>query len=239
VEDGWLAIATATFLSVNSPASVANLYRFVSRHEIESPESLLQVDERTKKAALMRETSLKCVTFVGVPKVINSLASLTQALEIDVRDALEKKPLRTIANNDITELSSRGLNLFKSIYDPHTEKLLTKLGSYHPDFPAIILQHEYGALLADPAQWPSLGQVGRTLTSAAGVACLRAAGGVGPQLTSHVFGLLKARGFDETDVKVEWLASEEGATWVINTVDRFCDLMTETGATALRGQSKL
>lgn len=80
-----------------------------------------------------------------------------------MRDALEKKPLRhvpvispklqkgssliwlhrTISNKSVTELSSRGIHLFKSIYDPHTEKLLKKLGSYHPDFPGSVFPSVY------------------------------------------------------------------------------------------------
>lgn len=33
-----------------------------------------------------------------------------------------------------TTNKENGLKLFKSVYDPHTEKLLAKLQSYHPDF---------------------------------------------------------------------------------------------------------
>lgn len=33
-----------------------------------------------------------------------------------------------------TTNQENGLKLFKSVYDPHTEKLLAKLKSYHPDF---------------------------------------------------------------------------------------------------------
>ena len=99
-----------------------------------------------------------------------------------------------------------------------------------PDF---ILQNEYGALLSDPPhdKWPMEGRVGRALTSAAGVACLRASGGVGPQLTSHVYGLLKARNYEAdraaagTSEGEEWLSTPEGATWVIDTVDKLMDVV--------------
>jgi len=57
------------------------------------------------------------------------------------------------------------------------------------------------------------------------VACLRAQTGVGPQLTSHVFGLRKAYGDGtaaaEKEVEGgEWLASNEGGIWMIESVDR-------------------
>lgn len=78
------------------------------------------------------------------------------------------------------------------------------------------------------------GRVGRTLTSAAGVACLRASGGLGPQLISHVYGLLKAKGYDNSGRAPatadsfegdDWLASAEGATWVIEVVDCLVDVV--------------
>lgn len=36
-------------------------------------------------------------------------------------------------------VTTRGRHLFASVYDPHTEKLLAKLGSYHPDFPGMCM----------------------------------------------------------------------------------------------------
>lgn len=59
------------------------------------------------------------------------------------------------------------------------------------------------------------------------IACLRAQTGVGPQVLSHVFGLRKAAedGTYEADVDgeseeaVQWLASDEGGEWILDTVD--------------------
>ncbi len=65
------------------------------------------------------------------------------------------------------------------------------------------------------------------LTSLVAVACLRAQTGVGPQVTSHVFGLRKAYGDGsaegEGEVEVQggrWLAGDEGSEWVLRGVDR-------------------
>ena len=71
------------------------------------------------------------------------------------------------------------------------------------------------------------GNLSRAMTSVVGSACLRTEGGVGPQLTSHVFGLLKARtagdqGY-EMNEEDRWLATDEGAEWVIRTVDSILD----------------
>jgi hypothetical protein len=74
------------------------------------------------------------------------------------------------------------------------------------------------------------GNISRTLTSVVGSACLRAEGRVGPQLVSHVFGLLKARdadapesGFGEASDEDRWLSSDEGAEWVVRTTDIIAD----------------
>jgi hypothetical protein len=151
-----------------------------------------------------------------------------------------------------TTIQENGLKLFKSVYDPHTEKLLAKLQSYHPDFagnpdfllvPLLrvlisvsplrtarsgwIVEHEYGALLSNV---PGHNHLSRTLTSAVAVASLRASGGVGPQLVSHVYGLLKARGFDPKSETEDdrWLASEQGAEWVIALADAISDVVVGT-----------
>jgi hypothetical protein len=70
------------------------------------------------------------------------------------------------------------------------------------------------------------GNLSRTLGSVVGTACLRAEGRVGPQLTSHVFGLLKARKEDLLCEEDRWLSSDEGAEWVIRTVDTLLDSLT-------------
>jgi len=70
------------------------------------------------------------------------------------------------------------------------------------------------------------GNLSRTLGSVVGTACLRAEGRVGPQLTSHVFGLLKARKEDQLCEEDRWLSSDEGTEWVIRTVDTLLDSLT-------------
>lgn len=63
----------------------------------------------------------------------------------------------------------------------------------------------------------------RLRTSLVAISALRAQGGVGPQVTSHVWGLLKAKDSikpdDASKQGLEWLTTEEGALWVVRTVD--------------------
>ena len=75
------------------------------------------------------------------------------------------------------------------------------------------------------------GNLSRALGSVVGTACLRAEGGVGPQLMSHVFGLLKARGEPGLAAGDVWLASDEGTEWVVRAVDALLDVVKpELGA---------
>jgi len=91
-------------------------------------------------------------------------------------------------------------------------------------FPAFIIQ-SYGSVLSPLAGANEQGNLSRTLGSVVGVACLRAEGRVGPQLTSHVFGLLKARSIEGLSEEDRWLASDEGAEWVIRTVDTLLNVI--------------
>lgn len=107
-------------------------------------------------------------------------------------------------------------------------------------FLAFIIQ-AYGSVLAPlPAETKSFadvsevgdqdqGNLSRAQGSIVGIACLRAEERVVPQLTSHVFGLLKAR--YETPVQRhqseedKWLSSDEGAEWVLRSVDEILDVV--------------
>lgn len=108
------------------------------------------------------------------------------------------------------------------------------MGTSHPDLPVFIVESEYGPLFSSPATFslpsdpdahkvePSW-DVNRLRTSLVAISALRAQGGVGPQVTSHVWGLLKAKDSIKADdvhkKGLEWLSTEEGAEWVVRTVD--------------------
>jgi len=131
---------------------------------------------------------------------------------------------RTADSENIDSTIARGEALWNSIYEPHAVKLHDKLASYHPDFMSFIIQ-SYGSVLSPLPGANEQGNLSRTLGSVVGVACLRAEGRVGPQLTSHVFGLLKARSTEGLSEEDRWLASDEGAEWVIRTVDTLLDVI--------------
>lgn len=68
-------------------------------------------------------------------------------------------------------------------------------------------------------------RVGRVQTSLLAIACLRAQGGAGPQVLSHVYGLRKAERteFQGLVRDAEWMAGDEGCMWVLRVVDRIVE----------------
>ncbi|PPQ77339.1 hypothetical protein CVT25_010921 [Psilocybe cyanescens] len=241
-ETGWLVATTCSLLTANRPSAVGHLYRFVTGSTLDNDARQNEIDlpSAVNKAALMRESALKSVIFVGVPRnfwvsqVILTLSALHEALDDDVKHALRTNSKRTAASDNIESIVTRGKGLWNSIYAPHADKLHDKLGSYHPDFISFIIQC-YGAVLSPlPGQTRGYadisgaedldqGNLSRALGSVVGIATLRAEGGVGPQLTSHVFGLLKARSIENQSEEDKWLSSDEGTEWVIRTVDEVLD----------------
>lgn len=150
----------------------------------------------------------------------------------EITSSLSTTPTRTPSTTNIEDMNARGQWLWKSIYDPFDEKLYAKLADSHPDLPVHILHSEYGALFADPPETPQVAKVGRVLTSVVAVSCLRAQTGVGPQVLSHVFGLRKAYGDGSAEAEQrveggEWLAGDEGSTWLLESVDKLVEALSQ------------
>lgn len=115
------------------------------------------------------------------------------------------------------------------------------MGSYHPEFISFIIQ-SYGTVLSPlPGKTvtyfhespgrddPDQGNLSRAMGSVVGIACLRAEDRVVPQLTSHVFGLLKARSIPNLSPEDMWLSTDQGTEWVIRTVDEILDAVSSEG----------
>ncbi|KAA1466130.1 hypothetical protein DENSPDRAFT_830877 [Dentipellis sp. KUC8613] len=230
-ETGWLVLSTCTLLTANRPSTVGHLYQFATRADPSDVTTRRSQPEALNKAALMRESALKSTIFTGVPRTIIALASLMDSLEDDVKGNLRTESHRTATPENIDATLARGMNLWNSIYEPYAKKLHDKLGSYHPDFISFIIQ-AYGSVLAPLPGDNEQGNLSRALGSVVGIACLRAEGRVGAQLTSHVFGLLKARYVEDLNEEDKWLSSDEGTEWVIRTVDSLLDVVQPEEAQA-------
>ncbi|KAG8676285.1 hypothetical protein FPOAC2_02379 [Fusarium poae] len=217
----WLTVSAAATFTLNSPDSLPVLHRVASSKD---PNSAVQ------NAEFIREVGLKCISFNGIPRTINSLNAFYASLPESVRSKLSTKPSRQPTSKNIDQTLARGRGLWDSIYRPYEDKLFEKLALSHPDLPVYILSSHYSALLSDPAASDrgTLASLGRIHTSMIAISCLRAQTGVGPQVLSHVFGLRK--GLEdgtykndqngETDETVQYLASDEGGHWILNTVDK-------------------
>jgi hypothetical protein len=237
----FLAISTAATMTMNSPDSLTELHQVVSASSNDQKDAIYA-------AEFMREVGLKCISFNGIPRSINCLGAFRSSLPSTVAESLATKPTRMPSTENINAINQRGKALWESIYTPFDSKLIDKLSQSHPDLPIHILYSHYGPLLADFPQHVSGAKVGRVLTSIVAIACLRAQTGVGPQVTSHIFGLRKAyedgsyKAQGEEEVKGgTWLASDEGSLWILKAVDRIVEAIGEgRGSTFAPGfKSKL
>jgi hypothetical protein len=227
-------------MTMNSPESLLELHGVAS--------SSGDVKSAVKNAELMREVGLKCIGFNGVslvwriermkqmliaekvPRTINCLNAFRAGLPDQIGNGLTTKSSRTPTSSNIEATKQRGRTLWDSIYRPFESKLLDKLAISHPDLPIHIVNSEYGLLFSDPPREAAPGQtVGRVATSVMAVAALRAQSGVGPQVTSHIFGLRKAlddgswKNDTQNEEGARWLAGDEGAVWMLESVDQIVE----------------
>ncbi|KAK8904856.1 hypothetical protein QC760_007190 [Botrytis cinerea] len=217
-------------MTMNSPDSMLELFRLATKDKDHA--------HAVKTVEQMREVGLKCIGFNGIPRTINVLGQFRANLPDEIMNSLNKTPSRELTTTNVDGAKARGRGLWDSIYRPFETKLLNKLAESHPDLPVFIL-NSYSSLFTDPSVSSRPVKIGRVLTSLIGITCLRAQTGVGPQVTSHVFGLRKA--FEDGTYKAageepveggEWLAGEEGNAWILNTVDKIVEAIGgESGGT--------
>ena len=141
--------------------------------------------------------------------------------------SLDTIPISWVRSSQLFHLLNLPLLLLPScLIQPHPCQffpcLVCRFGSSVLGIEFII--QSYGSVLPPlPGGEREQGNLSRALGSVVGTACLRAEGGVGPQLISHVFGLLKARDTEGLTEEDYWLSSDEGTEWVIRTVDAIVD----------------
>lgn len=232
----WLTLSAAATFTLNSPDALHSLFQVSSSSQ--------QTHRPRKAAELIREVGLKCISFNGIPRTINCLGAFRSGLDASVQEQLATKASRRVDASNVGATSTRGRELWESIYVPFDAKLIDKLAESHPDLPVHILGSHYGPLLSDPPERNGLASVGRGLTSIVAIACLRAQTGVGPQVLSHVFGLRKAveQGAHQTEAAedvdgIERLASDEGCEWILKSVDSIFEAIG--GSFAQARESKL
>lgn len=262
----WITVSTAVSATLNCPEAMTSILHLANDASSSSSRT------PTQNAELIREVGLKCISFNGIPRSINTLGAFHSSLPESITAQLNTTPKRTYTAQNLAARQGDGLALWDSVYKGFERKLIAKLALSHPDLPVHILASHYSNLLSDPSSAASPAVlateeerrvagvvdgavVGRVLTSLVAISCLRAQTGVGPQVVSHVFGLRKAyderwvngvggaRGPGEVEVEGgEWLASEEGNVWLLESVDRLVEAIAGGRGTTFApgmGASKL
>ncbi|KAI0595729.1 hypothetical protein F4775DRAFT_568079 [Biscogniauxia sp. FL1348] len=221
----WVTLSTAVSATMNCPEAMTQIFHLANARSDSGRTPV-------RNAELIREVGLKCISFNGIPRSINTLGAFYGSLPAEVASALSTTPTRELTRENLEERKRDGLALWDAVYLGFERKLLAKLAQSHPDLPVHILNGHYSNLLANPRGAPRDEKVGRVLTSLIAIACLRAQTGVGPQVTSHVFGLRKA--YENGDARAEgedhveggeWLAGDEGNLWLLRSVDGLVDVI--------------
>ncbi|KAI0481926.1 hypothetical protein GGR56DRAFT_669852 [Xylariaceae sp. FL0804] len=225
----WVTLSTAVSATMNCPEAMTHIFELAnSRSPDRAPAAT---------AALMREVGLKCISFNGIPRTINTLGAFRASLADDVAAALPTRPTRELTPERLPRRRRDGLALWDSVYAGFERKLLDKLARSHPDLPVHIIDGHYASVLSNPSdlqqqqqeQQPTGSEedgeaaaeaagaaepVGRVLTSLVAIACLRAQTGVGPQVVSHVFGLRKAYENEAGGARAAGERPVEGGEWL-------------------------
>ena len=99
----------------------------------------------------LRVALFKAVPLVGVPRVINALGALYDAIQAHPRgeEILQSLPAESTKPTKTTEEdSAAGWAFFKAIYAQHAEKIIERIGTTSPDLAEMIVDELYGANLS-------------------------------------------------------------------------------------------
>ncbi|ETS75878.1 hypothetical protein PFICI_12822 [Pestalotiopsis fici W106-1] len=231
----WITMSTAVSATLNCPEAMTSIFHVANEQSSGGGGGSSRTP--AQNAELIREVGLKCISFNGIPRSINTLGAFYGSLPTDVAAQLSQtaRPTRQLTPQNLEARQRDGLALWDSVYVGFERKLLDKLGQSHPDLPVHILNGHYSNLLSNPRgeARPAGGTVGRVLTSLVAISCLRTQTGVGPQVVSHIFGLRKAYEFGDARAEGEeevqggeWLASDEGNLWMLEQIDGLANVIT-------------
>jgi hypothetical protein len=170
-----------------------------------------------------------------IPTVIDILDDFRSSLPSDVSRALCTEPTRDVEMRNKEAMFVRGRELWTNTHRPYGEIIEMKHKEAHPDLPAFIIDHEYGFLLAE-SSGAVAGRASGIRTSLSAIACLQAHGAKASQLFGHIHGLRKAWEDGSWSMVIdpdkedafEWLVSDAGCAWLLDSVD---ELVREVGMT--------
>jgi len=182
--------------------------------------------------------------YYELTQTINNLAALRAEVDADeeLSAAMPTAARRYVVMPDASDIrpemwervTQAGNLLWDDIYAKQSHKLRHILAHSHPDLGFYIIQNEYGPLFAPPPAYHDgmaepAWEIHRLRMSLVAIASLHAQGGVAPQVTSHIYGLLRAKdhiahvqGLERQGL--DFLTTEAGAQWVVELVNEVCEM---------------
>lgn len=130
----------------NEPSDFARLFRYFADSSKHSSTILLP-----KLVLRLRTALFKAVPLVGVPRIINALSALHDAVQEHPKseEVFRDLPLQSTKPTKTTEEdSAAGWAFFKAIYAQHAEKIIERIGKTSPDLAEMIVDELYGANLS-------------------------------------------------------------------------------------------
>ena len=137
-------LAAICIIPRNEPNDYSRLWAYFATESVNSydlPRLVLR----------LRTALFKAVPLVGVPRIINALAALHDAVKThpNAEHILEHLPTQSSKPSRTTEQdSAAGWAFFKAIYGKHAESIIERIGKSSPDLAEMIVDELYGANLS-------------------------------------------------------------------------------------------
>ncbi|KAG0167018.1 hypothetical protein DFQ28_006709 [Apophysomyces sp. BC1034] len=133
----WYIIIAVVMSSLNHPEDIPCLYRHIAT--LSDDNMLLR----------LREGLFKSFPIAGYPKVINALQELHKAVPDSVKANLNAGMRAENTWEDVVLQRERGLALFETIYERHSQRVLDSMSATHPDLAQTAINHLYGPVMSD------------------------------------------------------------------------------------------
>lgn len=133
----------------NDPSDYARLFSyFADRDDDPTSRNTIHLPRLVWR---LRTALFKAVPLVGVPRIINALAALHEAVlaHPDAEEIFTHIPTHSTKPTKTTEEDHEaGWAFFKAIYAQHAEKIIEKIGKTSPDLAEMIVDELYGSNLS-------------------------------------------------------------------------------------------
>ncbi|KAL5490695.1 hypothetical protein ACEPAI_5529 [Sanghuangporus weigelae] len=127
IDNPWYIITAVAFSASNRPDAIPKVFEFV----ISELETLRATkDDKLRLVVRMREALFKAGLISGYSRAISSLVALYEATPEELRDT---KLVREVDNDKVSDLITRGDELFTAMYGSTAAQVQSLLECIHPD----------------------------------------------------------------------------------------------------------